>query len=414
MTHEEKNTLESLRRIRTKLVLSKNPRDVFFAHLAMHLKLGVDSSRPTAYTDGRGIYANPKFWDSLSEGEKMAVFAHELLHVAFRHHLRRGSRDPRKWNYACDLAINSILEEAGFELPENCLFPDDYEMDRNLSAEEYYSLLGEDAGQGSEQPSCGEVGDSPEEGNGGVGRHGGHSEEDNNNTASGGNDSGKDAKGEGGDGLTSEKAVARAVAAAAAAAKQRGDIPAALAAAIAELGEPKVDWRAVLANFLCSVRGTTEYDWRRPNRRFSDIYLPSLQPEECGTVVVAIDSSGSIISHAHRLLSEVIGVVQGVTPSMRVVILVCDADVHRAYEWGVDITEVKQIQVVGGGGTSHRPVWQWIDNNEHDVRVAICLTDGETDFGDEPAYPVVWAVYRPEGFGPLESVPFGHLINVED
>ena len=39
----------------------------------------------------------------------------------FYTHLRRGKRNPKKWNIACDLAINPIIERHGFELPEGSL-----------------------------------------------------------------------------------------------------------------------------------------------------------------------------------------------------------------------------------------------------------------------------------------------------
>ncbi len=39
------------------------------------------------------------------------VLCHEVLHLVLLTHLRRGSRDPRLWNYSTDFAINFSLKE---------------------------------------------------------------------------------------------------------------------------------------------------------------------------------------------------------------------------------------------------------------------------------------------------------------
>ena len=51
--------------------------------------------------------------EDLAPKELEAVLAHEVLHCALGHHCRRGERDPKLWNEAADLAINSILVANG-------------------------------------------------------------------------------------------------------------------------------------------------------------------------------------------------------------------------------------------------------------------------------------------------------------
>ena len=61
------------------------------------------------------IYFNPAGFDSWNqerrEQEYRFVMAHELLHVALRHHARRQGRDAFLWNVACDYVINEWLIE---------------------------------------------------------------------------------------------------------------------------------------------------------------------------------------------------------------------------------------------------------------------------------------------------------------
>ena len=98
-------------RARTRLVLD-NP---FFGSLALGLNIHRDDSVPTMCTDGRFIKWNGDFVDQHTDKEIIGVVAHEVLHVAFKHMLRRGERDPERWNIACDHAINHIMLDGNFE-----------------------------------------------------------------------------------------------------------------------------------------------------------------------------------------------------------------------------------------------------------------------------------------------------------
>ena len=55
-------------------------------------------------------------------------------------------RDPKRWNMACDYAINPLLIDAGLNLPEGVLLDNRF---RGMSAERIYNLIEADAEQGS-------------------------------------------------------------------------------------------------------------------------------------------------------------------------------------------------------------------------------------------------------------------------
>ena len=82
-----------------------------------------------AYTDGRTIYYGTQFGKWQTEAQ-MAVAAHEISHISFRH-VNRGKAlyqrlgpayDPEIFNIATDAIINEMLRLAGYKLPGNCIY----------------------------------------------------------------------------------------------------------------------------------------------------------------------------------------------------------------------------------------------------------------------------------------------------
>lgn len=74
-----------------------------------------------AKSDDITLWWNRKFFASLSTPKVLGVLKHECLHIVFQHTTER-RKDPHLiWNYATDLAINSVLQPG--ELPDACLRP---------------------------------------------------------------------------------------------------------------------------------------------------------------------------------------------------------------------------------------------------------------------------------------------------
>lgn len=83
------------------------------------------------------IYVNPGC--RLSFEEWKFVLAHEFLHAALRHDIRREGRDPILWNVACDYIINGWLVEMGVgQMPEGLLYDLYF---KGMSAESVYDKL---------------------------------------------------------------------------------------------------------------------------------------------------------------------------------------------------------------------------------------------------------------------------------
>jgi predicted metal-dependent peptidase len=130
-------TLSSVVRIqkaRTALLLD-HP---FFGTLLFRLGARARSAIATMATDGVSLYFNPEFVEKLSSAELIGTLAHEVMHPALQHHTRRGGRNPKRWNIACDYAINPMLLDAGLTLPQDVLYEARF---RGMSAEEIYNRL---------------------------------------------------------------------------------------------------------------------------------------------------------------------------------------------------------------------------------------------------------------------------------
>lgn len=147
-------------RVRVNLALLWiNARKGFFAQLLSKLNIyGVSDPRyQTMCTNGFNIQYHPDFVLSQSDAAIRFVLCHEILHCVGDHMSRRGNRDPLIWNYACDYAINPILNvevvSKAFEWPVNSdgsrmgLYEEKYE---GMKAEDIYELLVEDKKQQEE------------------------------------------------------------------------------------------------------------------------------------------------------------------------------------------------------------------------------------------------------------------------
>ena len=110
----------------------------FFGSLALRLRLKADPACADMWTDGKTLAYNPAFAAALSPDSLVGAMAHEVLHLAFGHHLRRKGRDAAQWNRACDLAINHILLESGFTLPQGFAHNPAY---AGMNADEIFEAL---------------------------------------------------------------------------------------------------------------------------------------------------------------------------------------------------------------------------------------------------------------------------------
>jgi len=376
---------EIVTKARTALVLD-NP---FFGALSMRLKIIEDPKCDTAWVDGTNLGYNPDFVSELPFDQVKGVMAHEVMHCGLNHPARRGHRDPKKWNIACDHAINPILLNNGFALPDGALNDPQY---HDMSADVIYSKLPDDGGGGGGGDGEGEGGDV-----GGCG-------------------SMRDPTGENGQALSPAELKELdhdwevAAAQAAQAAKAMGKLPAHLGDLVGEMLRPKVSWKYVLQRFVTQW-AKDEYSWRRPDRRFihDDIYCPSLHNETIGEIIIVNDTSGSITpEETTRLGSEVNSILSNFNTSVH--ILFCDTEVQKVQSIKTPDDLPFKWEFPRGGGTDFQPAFDWVADHVQKEGVEpaclIYLTDLYCNMPRQPNYPVLWACTNEK------VAPWGETINI--
>lgn len=373
--------MDKVTKSRAKLVLSYP----FFGSLILRMDLIETKAVPTFGTDGRSIYYNADFADKLSVEEITGVLAHEGYHVALLHNLRIGNRQHNAWNAACDFAINPLLIEQGFKLPDNIEMKKGHSLKicndekyAGKSAEEIYELLPK------VYVSFSGMGDVSQP---------------------------KD--GQGRPLIESEMKEIEFwqktnIAKAAHIAKMAGKIPAGLDRLIKDILEPKVRWEDLIRKFFSQFI-PVDHTWTKPSRRYisSGLYLPGVKKDGIGDIVFAVDTSGSVDD---KMLAQFQAEVRSCLNQFgfkRCYILFCDTQVHaQIVENSEDIT----FQAKGGGGTDFRPPFDWVEKNEVKPECLIYLTDMEcSSFPNEPEYPVMWV----QAGGAEGKPPFGDYVRIE-
>lgn len=359
-----------LTRARTSLLI----KEPFFGSIALHMTLQEDSKTEFCVCDGHTIKYNPEFVDGLSHDQATGLIAAQVMHAAMLHPLRRGHREAKKWNKACDFATHNILADAGFTLPEKMSINKAY---TDMPAEHIYTLLP----------------DEPQGNNGKAPPNGGGGDGDNSDANGGVEDSGDS----GNKGATeaqqraAENDMKQMVAQAAHVAKQAGKLPGAIERMLGELMEPVIDWRSILRRFM-TEKAQDDFSWQRGNRRFlaQGLYLPSRTSEGAGEIAVAIDTSGSIgQKELDEFASEVQAIVKDVRPS-KLYVIYCDAQINHVDTFVPEDDIFFKLH--GGGGTDFHPPFEWLEENQIVPKCFVYLTDGYGAFPEEPEYPAMWAI----------------------
>jgi predicted metal-dependent peptidase len=393
-------------------VLQSSP---FYGLAAMRFKLVEDTNHPDMWTDGETLGFNPSWALECSFDLLKGTIAHCAHHVALCHHLRRESRDEKLWNASTDRVVNVAMREAGFVLPKGVRVES---SDGEKSAEEIYGYL--DARQPKNPMPSPEQGQAQDKQSGDQQGQGKGDDQQGDQDAVGTGTiqvqgDGKDGKGGGsqsdqpgeckdaknGDGSTLSQSQQdqkiqeqlQDTAALAQQAKGIGDLPGAISRQIQALLYPQQDWAEQLREFMLSL-SNDDYSWTRPNRRFigQGLYLPALQTEgRMGRIVVAIDTSGSISkTKLDVFMHELNGIMEQCRPES-VVVIPCDTKIGEVLEFGPDEHPIDLGKIVGGGGTSLIPPFEYVTEEGLNPDVFLYFTDLGGAFPQvDPGYPVVW------------------------
>ena len=316
---------------------------------------------PTAKTDGYNKFYGKKFVEELSDQELRALVLHENLHVALNHVSRFKSvfkKNPHFANVCADYVVNDIivnLEDTSLcKLPEGGLYEEKY---HNWSVNEILKDLEEqDKDKDKREKSRLENLQPLDE----------HDFEGESQTMT----------------PKEQQEITQKIENA----LKEGSILAGklgkkVPRAIDELFEPKLDWREMLRDFISATcKGNDEYTWRKFNKRMlpNDLYLPSMENESVGELVIACDTSGSIGQDELTIFAtELQSIVDTVTPDL-IRILWWDYEVCSEQTFRPDQYQElhKLLKVAGGGGTRLSCVSEYITKEQIKAEAIIVFTDG--------------------------------------
>lgn len=372
-------------------------------------KVTVSDTCPTAYTDSWNVTYGRAFVDSLNDRQLRLLVLHENTHKAYRHlhiYADLAKENHRLANIAMDHFVNlSLMDTDGgenfIEMPEVGIKPEP--KYRGWSTKQIFDDLKQNPPPQPPQPPDGPESDEPGEPGDGDG-DGGMDEHDWDNASSG------DAKAQEEQAKEIERALRQGEIIAK---KMQGKGAGNADGVFGELLRPKINWRAVLRQFLtatCSATG--ESSWSKTDRRAlasGDVYLPGQVGKTARHLVVVFDTSGSCFGSDEMtaFVSELAAIVKTVKPKMATVLYI-DWEVQGVQQFRNGQIAVQSLKPRGGGGTDMTKGFNWCVDNRVKPDALICLTDGYTPFGQPPGYPVLWAITDRS-----TRAPFGTTINIE-
>jgi predicted metal-dependent peptidase len=400
--------------------LMRNPTFADWSGILMLGKKQLDDNLPTAMTDGRDEAYGRKFVEMLNEKELGFVVLHEAGHKMFRHLFtwrKLFEENPQLCNAACDYVINLMLknrdpDEQFIAMPRingQVVGLIDTRF-AGMNAKQVYDILKQEAkGGGKGQKGKGQPGDGQPGGGGGGDLPEGFDEHD----WGGAKELSKEER----DQLTREidQAIRQGQIAAQ---KVCGTGAGNMDRTIADLLEPKVDWREQLREFttsICNAKDTSS--WRRINRRFvgQDIFLPTLIGERVGRIIIGVDTSGSIgQDELTAALSETMAVVEHVKPE-HIDLIYWDHAVaaHEEYDMGAMGNLATSTKPRGGGGTDPTCMLNYLKEKKIEAECIIQFTDGCIgNWGDDWGVPIMWVIIG--GYGKSTYAPCGKTIHIDD
>ena len=339
----------------------------FFAAISRIVNKSATTAIPTAgvrvnpETAQYEMIYNPDFFAKLPDNQVRGVLIHEFYHLVFEHVTTRKPEgiDPKLWNIATDLAINSIIGKDN--LPDFVCMPGgkNFEDFPSHQASEFYLELLKQQQKEQEQNGKGK-GDKqdPQQGQGG-----GSGEGDNNQQF----DS-HDEWGEGGEAADAAREIAaerikEAMEKAADDCNKNnswGSVSHSVREDIMQRLKTKVDWKKVLRYFIGRAQRSDRTNTiRKINKRFPYIHA-GRKTNYSAHIAIAIDQSGSV---SNEMLNEFFNELNKLAALATFTVIPFDDRVFESkiYKWKKG--EKRKWERVLSGGTSFQAVTDYINKN---------------------------------------------------
>jgi predicted metal-dependent peptidase len=386
---------------------------------------GNDKGIATAATDGINKFYNEAFIAPLTQPETNWLVLHEVVHIALKHILRYPStsgHDRQVLAAAIDYVDNLVVEEmvagdtAFAVMPKGGLLDPKF---KGWSVEEVYTFLAngqekqEDGSRPKQQP-CQRSADGNSVAVGGKQ----YSLDAGDNAdqhldpapAQAGQQGAQDAQGAQGTSTSPssqpaslEQQIDRAL--------TQGGILAGLRGASTPRAISKATqqdtrrWDEELQEYATAqVNGRGEVCWSRFDRRrvMHEIYLPGSINEALGSIVLALDTSGSINRQQIDRMGSEAALIAKTCNVQELIVLYWDSKVRGEQRFTPDQYDdlVSLMQPKGGGGTRMSSVSKYIEDNGINPELVLVLTDGyiESDVQWNIDVPTVCVTTAKENF----------------
>lgn len=325
------------------------------------------------------------------------LILHEIMHVLHRHATRRGTRDWKIWNIATDHIIDRDLKEMDFEKSGVVPYENRYNIIKKLhneqptcSVEYAYDWIANQVQKNNIKITQNDDGSI-------TSKHsdnktiihcptiGGLEENKNNIQELGQHENTMIAE------ATARKNIMES------SPSSKGDMSGILKEYLDKLLHVKVPWDEILLKAIRNsiILKPSQRSWHMPNKFYyhTGLHMPGVsygeEKDEIGTLIIAIDTSGSISKKDLKQFSYVI--YEAFKYFSKIITIQHDVNVHKIKQFNSDESNeflkfIKETGFKGRGGTSHEPIFNNIEKhywNKPDKRdllsMVICLSDCYSD-----------------------------------
>lgn len=371
---------------KAKILLLKKKHFAFISSMLYKLNYVEDLHTPSMHYDGANscIHLNPKWFESLSDQEACSALAHEALHYALQHDIRKGNRNPELYNKAADHVVNNILMDYGFELPADVPVDRRYQ---NKTTEYVYKLMEEEQKNKDNQndPDQSPFG-SDIQFNTPTAQQ--QSKRDRETLAANQNDESTLGKG-----------------------KDIGTESETFSELFKNILDGKQNWRDILLEYV-NEKSQGDRDWQNLDRRMLQFgyYMPDTKTDNrIDRIAVAIDISGSVTyDQLDYFLRETKTIKNNTNPKVLDVVSF-NTEITGLFSFEED-DAFDDLNIEIDGGTSLDPVWNHYGKTENKPTFLIVFSDMYVSIPPEPDYEVIWCVVD----NPKWKPPYGKAIYINE
>lgn len=370
MSHEEQLT-----KAKSQLT-NKYP---YFGMLASRLKHEPNPEIDYYASNGVRFLYNPEFIERCSLDELFFILTNCVMHHILAHQQRKLSRKGSLWQLATDFAINSMLHKNGLKIPQGANYDKAF---KNMYAEEIYEVLKERTSLEAIDSFSEEQSETAKSENPFA-----HIDRLPKNLAE-----------------KEEQEWEYAAALSKEVAMKKSAMPLGLERFAKKMKAKNIDWRFELYNAI-NKHMRNNYAFMPPNKKhlYRGVALPSLTSDTL-SLVVAIDTSGSIKEELLGAFLEEFKAIMQNFPMIAIELIIADAKVHAHHTFRSG--DKLDFPLKGGGGTDYRPTFEYINARLPMSSMVLYFTDGDGIFPQiPPSYEVLWALSQKKN-----RIPFGRSI----